>query len=220
MKRRKTLPAPGRQKIALSAGWDADLLKLELKELATLDIDFDLSVTGFSTGEMGVLLTPKSDPDDETIPALAVDPRTRPGDIWICQGTPRRQGLRRGLAARGAGRTRHHGVHSLKIKSQDTGRIRPHALSPAPQNREHVRQDQGLATRSYPLRPLRPRLHVRHLHRSRRHLLVVINESEPSSATCRTASLPQIFAIERSGVVEQLLMPPEWRIAQPVTDWD
>jgi ParB-like chromosome segregation protein Spo0J len=42
-------------KIALNAGWDVDLLKLELKELADLEIDFDLSLTGFSTGEIDVL---------------------------------------------------------------------------------------------------------------------------------------------------------------------
>ena len=33
-------------KIALNAGWDRDLLRLELKELAALEIDFDLSLTG------------------------------------------------------------------------------------------------------------------------------------------------------------------------------
>ena len=46
-------------KIALNAGWDKDLLKLELKELADLEIDFDLSLTGFSTGEIDVLLASK-----------------------------------------------------------------------------------------------------------------------------------------------------------------
>ena len=71
-------------KIALNAGWDRDLLKLELKELADLEIDFDLSLTGFSTGEIDVLLTSKGDPDDETIPAVPIEPRTRLGDIWIC----------------------------------------------------------------------------------------------------------------------------------------
>jgi hypothetical protein len=71
-------------KIALNAGWDVDLLKLELKELADLEIGFDLSVTGFSTGEIDVLLASKGDPDDETIPAVPAKPRTRLGDIWIC----------------------------------------------------------------------------------------------------------------------------------------
>jgi ParB-like nuclease domain len=71
-------------KIALNAGWDVDLLKLELKELADLEIGFDLSVTGFSTGEIDVLLSSEGDPDDETIPAVPAQPRTRLGDIWIC----------------------------------------------------------------------------------------------------------------------------------------
>jgi DNA modification methylase len=71
-------------KIALNAGWDRDLLKLELKELADLEIDFDLSVTGFSTGEIDVLLSSTGDPDDETIPAVPIQPRTRNGDIWTC----------------------------------------------------------------------------------------------------------------------------------------
>ncbi len=67
-------------KIALGAGWDLDLLKLELGEIATLDVDIDL--TGFSSGEIDVLLTPAEDPDDEAIPATPAAPRTRPGDIW------------------------------------------------------------------------------------------------------------------------------------------
>ena len=43
-------------KIALGAGWDLDVLKMELAELGSLDLDFDLSVTGFSTGELDVIL--------------------------------------------------------------------------------------------------------------------------------------------------------------------
>ncbi len=70
-------------KIALGAGWDLDLLKLELAELAVLDVDLDLSVTGFSVGEIDVVLNGATDPDDEVIPPVPVTPRTRPGDIWI-----------------------------------------------------------------------------------------------------------------------------------------
>lgn len=70
-------------KIALGAGWDVDLLKLELAELATLDVEIDLSVTGFSTGEIDVVLKGSPDPDDEVIPDVPETPRTRPGDVWI-----------------------------------------------------------------------------------------------------------------------------------------
>ena len=45
------------------------------------------------------------------------------------------------------------------------------------QDREHVRKAQGLAAHSHPLRPMRPHLHVRNLHRCRSHLLALINES-------------------------------------------
>ena len=50
-------------------------------------------------------------------------------------------------------------------------------LSPAPQDREHVRQAQGLAAHPHPLRPMRTHLHVCHLHRRHRHLLALINKS-------------------------------------------
>ncbi len=70
-------------KIALGAGWDLDLLKLELTELSALDVDFDLSLTGFSSGEIDVVLKGPLDPEDEVIPAVPITPRTRPGDIWI-----------------------------------------------------------------------------------------------------------------------------------------
>lgn len=67
-------------KIALNAGWDMDLLKLELGELGALEVDLEL--TGFSTGEIDVILGEADDPDDEVIPAVLAEPRTRPGDIW------------------------------------------------------------------------------------------------------------------------------------------
>lgn len=70
-------------KIAQGAGWDVDLLKVELAELATLDVDMDLTVTGFSTGELDVLINGPADPDDEVIPAVPSNPRTKTGDIWV-----------------------------------------------------------------------------------------------------------------------------------------
>jgi DNA modification methylase len=70
-------------KIALGAGWDLELLKVELGELAALDVELDVSLTGFSPGEIDVVLAGSPDPDDEVIPAAPVTPRTRPGDIWV-----------------------------------------------------------------------------------------------------------------------------------------
>lgn len=70
-------------KIALGAGWDLEILKLELADLAVIDVGLDLSLTGFSTGEIDVLLTETTDPDDERISEVPAAPRTRPGDIWV-----------------------------------------------------------------------------------------------------------------------------------------
>src|SRR5262245_5219480 len=70
-------------KIALGARWDLEVLKLELAELGALDLDFDLSVTGFSTGELKIILDDNVDPDDDVIPEPPASPRTRLGDIWL-----------------------------------------------------------------------------------------------------------------------------------------
>lgn len=70
-------------KIALNAGWDLEILQLELAELASIDVDIDPALTGFSVGEIDVILKASDDPDDEVIPALPATPRTKPGDIWI-----------------------------------------------------------------------------------------------------------------------------------------
>ena len=49
--------------------------------LGSLDVDFDLSVTGFSTGELDVMLNGTADPEDEVIPEVPASPRTRLGDL-------------------------------------------------------------------------------------------------------------------------------------------
>ncbi|CAH0242851.1 site-specific DNA-methyltransferase [Roseomonas sp. CECT 9278] len=69
-------------KLALNAGWDEDLLRLELAELQGLG--FDLELTGFGADEIaGFLAEPTTgltDPDD--IPPLPETPVTRLGDVW------------------------------------------------------------------------------------------------------------------------------------------
>ena len=69
-------------KIALNAGWDIEILKLELADLSLPEFEMDLALTGFSAGEIDVVLGETADPDDEVIPEVPAQPRTRPGDIW------------------------------------------------------------------------------------------------------------------------------------------
>ncbi|MBA4233789.1 MAG: DNA methylase N-4 [Ralstonia sp.] len=75
-------------RLAENAGWDRELLGLELKYLSELDIDFDVTITGFDAPEIDVLIGELSldgdgeDPAD-AVPEPAAGPAvTRPGDIW------------------------------------------------------------------------------------------------------------------------------------------
>jgi ParB-like chromosome segregation protein Spo0J len=60
-------------KLALNAGWDEELLALELKELMEADIDFGVDITGFSIAEVDQLIeglapTEPGDPADDRLP--------------------------------------------------------------------------------------------------------------------------------------------------------
>jgi DNA modification methylase len=72
-------------KLALNAGWDEELLALELQELA--DVGFDLEITGFDVDELSALLDTEQGTDGLTDPDDAPEPRadaiTKPGDIWL-----------------------------------------------------------------------------------------------------------------------------------------
>jgi len=72
-------------KIAQNAGWDADLLRIELQEITSIDLDLSIDAIGFSVGELDLALQAPghNDPDDDIIPGVPTAPRTRPGDIWI-----------------------------------------------------------------------------------------------------------------------------------------
>jgi ParB-like chromosome segregation protein Spo0J len=65
-------------KIALNAGWDLEILQAELADLFTIDIGIDPVLTGFSTGEIDVILKGSDDPDDDVIPAVPVTPARDP----------------------------------------------------------------------------------------------------------------------------------------------
>ena len=75
-------------KLAINAGWDEELLALELKELMEADLGFDIGVTGFTIPEVDQLmegLAPEEagDPADDRLPGLdRLSPRCKPGDLW------------------------------------------------------------------------------------------------------------------------------------------
>ncbi len=75
-------------KLAEKAGWDLNLLAVELSTLAPLltATGLDIALTGFETAEidslMGDLVDPEVDPADEP-PPLANDPVSRAGDLWL-----------------------------------------------------------------------------------------------------------------------------------------
>jgi DNA modification methylase len=70
-------------KLALNAGWDEELLALELGELG--DLDFDLSLIGFDETELGDLMaeTTEGETDPDDVPEPPVDPVTVQGDVWV-----------------------------------------------------------------------------------------------------------------------------------------
>ncbi len=70
-------------KLALNAGWDMELLALELADLK--EFDFDLGLTGFSDEELSKLLPDKTDgnTDQDEVPEVPADPITKPGDVWL-----------------------------------------------------------------------------------------------------------------------------------------
>jgi DNA modification methylase len=77
-------------KLALNAGWDRQLLAIELQAL--IDLEFDVQITGFSLAEVDLLFDEarESSPDpehaaDNEVPPLTdpVSAVTRCGDLWL-----------------------------------------------------------------------------------------------------------------------------------------
>lgn len=71
-------------RLALDAGWDNEMLALELGDLK--DAGVDLELTGFSDEELDELLatpTESSDGDEDEAPEPQEDPVSKRGDVWI-----------------------------------------------------------------------------------------------------------------------------------------
>ncbi len=74
-------------KLALNAGWDNDILAIELQAL--IDLDFDVSLTGFSLAEIDLTLdqarqkTTDEPSQADIIPKPLKAPVSRYGDLWL-----------------------------------------------------------------------------------------------------------------------------------------
>ena len=73
-------------KLAANAGWDEEMLGLELRDL--MAGGYDVGLTGFTMGEVDDLLegldtvkTGNTDPD--AVPPVKPPPITQPGDVWL-----------------------------------------------------------------------------------------------------------------------------------------
>jgi DNA modification methylase len=71
-------------KLALNAGWDDEMLRLEFKSLE--ELGFDLGLTGFSEDEIAALLPVELTDgltDEDEVPEVPAEPVTKLGDVWI-----------------------------------------------------------------------------------------------------------------------------------------
>jgi len=70
-------------RLAQNAGWDEDLLKLELQDLESMD--FDMTLMGFEMDELNKFLFEEpvglTDPDE--VPDLQDESTTQKGDVWL-----------------------------------------------------------------------------------------------------------------------------------------
>ena len=69
--------------LAQNAGWDPDLLKVEMQDLSGQG--FDLDLIGFGDDMLANLLAEPTAglTDEDEVPEAPEDPATRPGDLWI-----------------------------------------------------------------------------------------------------------------------------------------
>lgn len=100
-------------KLAEKAGWDRELLALELKYISELDVNLDLSITGFEPAEIDLSLqgleseTPADQADEVFEPDRSGPPTTIVGDLWrfadrhclLCGDARRRDSFSRLLVA-------------------------------------------------------------------------------------------------------------------------
>lgn len=75
--------------LTLNSGYNYDLLRMDLTELSSMDMEFDLEITGFHTAELDFILDSstadkageEADPADAQ-PEMPTESRVTPGDLW------------------------------------------------------------------------------------------------------------------------------------------
>ena len=69
-------------KMALNAGWDEELLKIELENLK--ELDFDLELTGFNVDELDDILGIEQEQEivEDEVPDVPEEPKAKLGDIY------------------------------------------------------------------------------------------------------------------------------------------
>lgn len=76
-------------KLAEKAGWDKDILKIELQNIIDFDLDFDVTLTGFDTPEIDFILhdgrsdqNQKEIDDVDLMDDTEIEARVQKGDLW------------------------------------------------------------------------------------------------------------------------------------------
>lgn len=73
-------------RLAEKAGWDKEILALELQGLMKIDLDFDLTITGFDMPEVDIMIQELSEEntEEDDIPDVdeGIPPVTQKGDLW------------------------------------------------------------------------------------------------------------------------------------------
>jgi DNA modification methylase len=73
-------------RLAERSNWDRELLGKELEFLTSVNLEFDITTTGFSTGEIDVLLNSTAEPpeaaEDEVVEPVGTVAVSRLGDLW------------------------------------------------------------------------------------------------------------------------------------------
>jgi DNA modification methylase len=72
-------------KLAEKAGWDHSILAIELQHLTSIDLGFDVSLTGFEIGEIDLILQESSaeEIEEEAVEIYTGPAVTKSGDLWL-----------------------------------------------------------------------------------------------------------------------------------------